>query len=395
MPHLPTRARLVARHLAGALAALVLAPILAVAAPSPAAAIPVPAGTPVQLTVEEQAHLDLLNRYRADRGLATLEVDARVQVDARQWAATMAGSRTLAHDPGLRDDCFAASITCAGWSENVGQAADHARVFQLFAGSPGHAANMATDPGGTVRVGIGVLRSGGTTWVVQRFMRCDCDNAGLALKLNTQRRHALAFAEALHSDFLGTRGSAASLDAVAAPMAYGVSRQVVTERLAYSDAWVGAMVDRFYRSTLGRTPDAAGRDHWIQEIRSGRSPAEVAAHFFASEEYFRSTGGSTDGWVRDLYEQLLGRAGDAEGVRHWVDRAHRSGREPVAIEFYQSAESRSVRVEGLYDLLLGRNPDDHGLVYWIFRLADGQDVRLAVDLATSEEYLGRAIQRFA
>lgn len=387
------RIRPVARRLAGVLAALLLAPLLATAVTVAAPATAV-AATAVQLTTEEQAHLDLLNRYRADRGLPTLAVDARVQSDARQWASTMAYRRTLAHDPALRDDCFAASSTCTGWSENVGQAADHARVFDLFVGSPGHQANMVTNPGSTVRVGIAVLRSGGTTWVVQRFMRCECENEGLALQLNQQREHALAFASALHQDFLGTTGSAASLDAVAAPLAYGVSRRAVTEGLAYSDAWVGAMVDRFYRSTLGRTPDAAGRAYWVQVIRSGRSPAEVAAHFFASDEYFASTGGTTDAWVRDLYEQLLGRQGDEEGVRHWVDRVNRGAREPVAVEFYQSVESRGVRVDGLYDLLLARDPDDRGFVYWIFRLADGQDVRLAVDLASSAEYFGRATQRF-
>lgn len=393
MHNVPTSDFLGARRLVGTLAIALLAPLLTTAAVVATPTV-VAAATAVQLTVEEQAHLALLNRYRAERGLPALAVDARVQADARQWASTMAWSNQLAHDPGLGDDCYAASSTCSGWSENVGQASDHAEVFELFTQSRSHAANMATNPGTTVRVGIAVLRSGGRTWVVQRFMRCECANDGLALKLNQQRAHALAFARAIHADFLGTGGTAASLDDVAAPLTYGVSRRDVTERFAYSDAWVGAMVDRFYRSTLGRTPDADGRAFWVQMIRSGRSPAEVAAHFFASEEYFRSTGGRADAWVRDLYQQLLGRPGDDQGVAHWVDRVQRSGRDAVAVEFYQSVESRGVRVDGLYELLLARNPDGNGFVYWIFRLADGQDVRLAVDLASSEEYLGRAIQRF-
>lgn len=390
---LPTGAHRGPRRLAGVLALLLLAPLLAtatsVARPDVAAA-----ATTVQLTVEEQAHLDLLNRYRAERGLPALEVDARVQVDARQWATAMAADRRLAHDPGLRDDCFAASSTCSGWLENVGQAADHARVFELFTRSSGHAANMATDPGTTVRTGIAVLRSGGTTWVVQRFVYCQCDNEGLALELNRQRQHAVDFAEALHADFLGTAGTPASLDTVAAPLAYGVSRADVTARLAYSDAWVGAMVDRFYWSTLRRAPDADGRAFWVGVIRSGRSPAEVAAYFFSSDEYFQSAGGRNDAWVRALYQELLGRSGDAQGVAHWADRADRSGRPAVAFEFYQSVESRGVRVNGLYDLLLAREPDDRGFVHWVHRLADGQDVRLAIDLASCDEYLGRAIQRF-
>ncbi len=383
-----------ARRLVAVLATLVLAPLMAVAmtAASPSIAA---ADTPVALTGEEQAHLDLLNAYRRDRGLPAVAVDARVQADTRRWTRAMADRGDLAHDPGLREACFAASSTCAGWSENVGVAGDHARVFQLFAGSSGHARNMATSsPDTPVRVGIGVLRSGGQTWVVQRFVRCWCENDDLANRLNGDRANALAFAESLHQDFLGTSGSSVSLDHVAAPLAYGVERWRVVERLAYSDAWVGAMVDRFYRATLGRAPDADGRSFWIDAIRRGQSPAEVAARFYASGEYYAAVGGSDRAWVEALYEALLGRRGDAGGVDHWVQRL-RAGttRSAVAVDFYQSVESRRVRVVGLYDLLLDRRPDARGLEHWVARLADGQDVRLAIELAGSGEYLQRAIAR--
>lgn len=389
MPH-PMPAR---RGLAAALATLVLAPLLAVAA---AVATPIEAGaaTPVALTVDEQSHLDLLNRYRTDRGLPTLAVDARVQADARQWARAMRDAGTLAHDPTLRDDCFAASASCSGWAENVGQAGDHGGVFQAFASSAGHARNMAGSAP-NLHVGIAVLRDGSRTWVVQRFMRCDCRNDALADQMNRDRTHALAFARGLHEDFLGTAGSAASLDVVAAPLAYGIDRRALVQGLAYSDAWVGAMVDRFYRSTLGRTPDADGRWFWVNMIRSGTSPAQVAAQFYASAEYYRSVGGTARDWIQALYVELLGRSGDGAGVDHWVQRLQAgTPRHAVAVEFYQSVESRNVRVRALYDLLLDRQPDSEGLIHWIFRLADGQDVRLAVDLAGSTEYLYRAIQRF-
>lgn len=377
------------------LAALLLAPLLAVTAtvatPAPAAA-----ATTVALTVEEQAHLDLLNRYRRDRGLPALAVDARVQLDARRWARAMADAGSLAHDPALRDACYRASSTCAGWAENVGVAGDHVGVFQAFAASPGHARNMAIAGGDVpVRAGVAVLRLGSRTWVVQRFVRCQCDNESLAQQLNRDRTQALAFARALHEDFLGTSGTATSLDFVAAPLAYGFDRRGLVGFLAWSDSWIGAMVDRFYQSTLGRSPDAAGRAYWVDQIRSGRTPAEVAAQFYASTEYYWSVGGTRRAWVGALYEALLGRTGDRAGVDHWVSRlASGVPRRAVAMDFYQSTESRSVRVRALYTHLLGRQPDERGLIYWIYRLGDGQDVALAVDLAGSDEYLHRAIQRF-
>lgn len=385
----PARIQAAPRTLAvGLTALLVLA--TAVLVPGEAAS----AATAVQLTGEEQEHLDLLNRYRTDRGLAPLSVDARVQVDARQWAVAMAGRQQLSHDPGLADDCYAASSTCSGWAENVGRGSDHEQVFALFAGSSSHARNMSTDPGSTVRAGVAVFRSGGTTWVVQRFMRCECDNEALAESLNRQRERALAFSQALHVDFLGADGSPASLDEVAAPLAYGVGRETVVWRLAYSDQWVGAMVDELYRSTLGRAPDDEGRRYWIAAIRSGQSPAEVAALFYASSEYFAAAGGTTHDWVGALYRALLGRSADADGLSYWAARAQRDGRVQVAREFYQSTESRGVRVDDLYERLLDRPPDRTGRSYWIARLVDGQDVRLAIELAASQEYLERAVERF-
>jgi len=387
---------LLVRWAVAPLAALLLAPLLAVSA---TVATPAPAGaaTTVALTLEEQAHLDLLNQYRRERGLPALAVDARAQLDARRWARAMSDSGTLAHDPALGDACYRASSTCGGWAENVGVAGDHVGVFQAFAASASHARNMAIAAGDVpVRVGIAVLRSGSRSWVVQRFFRCHCDNEDLAVQLNRDRTHALAFARALHEDFLDSSGSASSLDFVAAPLAYGFDRRGLVGFLAWSDTWIGAMVDRFYESTLGRTPDAQGRAYWVDQIRSGRSPAEVAAQFYASTEYFQSVGGTRRAWVGALYEALLGRAGDASGIDHWVTLlAWGVPRRAVAMDFYQSVESRSVRVRALYALLLGRQPDERGLIHWIFRLADGQDVALAVDLAGSDEYLHRAIQRFA
>lgn len=391
MRHLPS----LARWGLASVAALLLAPLLAVTAgiarPAPAAA-----ATAVALTVEEQAHLDLLNQYRLDRGLPALAVDARVQLDARRWARAMADAGSLAHDPAMADACYRASSTCAGWAENVGVAGDHVGVFQAFVASPAHARNLAISGGHVpVRAGVAVLRLGSRTWVVQRFVRCHCDNEGLAQQLNRDRTEALAFARALHEDLLGTSGTATSLDSVAAPLAYGFDRRGLVGFLAWSDSWIGAMVDGFYQSTLGRSPDAAGRAYWVDQIRGGRTPAEVAAQFYASTEYYGRVGGTPRTWVAALYEALLGRTGDRGGVDHWVSQlAVGVPRRAVAMDFYQSLESRSVRVRALYAHLLGREPDDNGLTYWVFRLADGQDVALAVDLAGSDEYLTRAIQRF-
>ncbi len=383
------------------LAVALLAPALALAGTglgATAAALdarPAGAAVAVALTGDEQAHLDLINAHRRDRGLSPLVVDARAQLDARSWAASMAASGQVGHDGDLAQDCRRASSTCTGWAENVGAAGSHETVFRLFADSAGHAANMRrvrSANGEPYRVGIGVRTVGGTTYVVHRFYACACANDDLARRMNADRAVHLAFAQALHEDFLGRSASATQADATAAPLAYGVDRRRVARNLAYSQQWVGALVERFYLTTLGRSPDDEGRRFWTQVIQQGRAPAEVAAYFYASDEYYANVGGTDRAWVRDLYDVLLDRSPAEADLRWWVAVLGREPRPAVAVSFYQAEESRQRRVTGLYRHLLERDPDPDGLRWWTAQLADGHDVRLAVDLAGSGEYLARAVR---
>lgn len=170
-----------------------------------------------------------------------------------------------------------------------------------------------------------------------------------------------------------------------------LGRDRLVASFAGSDEWVAALVDRYYRSTLGRTADEAGRRHWIQVIRSGRTPAEVASFFYASAEYHRLAGGTDRAWITDLYEELLLRTPDTAGLEFWTHRlAAGADRSLVASDFYASLESRRTRVSSLYDSLLGRTPDHAGHAYWSEVLQDGQDIRLATFLASSAEYYERA-----
>lgn len=346
----------------------------------------------VQLTADEAAHLDLVNDYRRQRGLPALQVDAAAQQDARRWAAAMEARRDVGHDPGLGTQCASAG-DCLGWAENVGMAGSHERVFELFVGSSGHAANMRLHRSDVpFRVGIAVLEVDGRAWVVHRLYRCACASADRAASVDAEFDRARAIATALEVDLLGA--AAARTDTLTQVL-YGLGQQRAAQGLAYSDAWVGALVDGFYERTLGRPADPAGRAHWIERIRAGMAPADVAAAFYASDEYHRRAGGTDRAWVRDLYDALLGRPADTAGVDHWVGRIERgTSRQVVAHAFYQSVESRRVRVRALYTALLGRQPDADGLRFWAGELAHGHDVRLAIDLASSGEYAHRAVMRF-
>jgi hypothetical protein len=204
-----------------------------------------------------------------------------------------------------------------------------------------------------------------------------------------------AFVTALSRDFLGRAPSDIELATKVADLASGRDLGSIVSAFAGSEEWVSALVDGYYRSTLGRAADAAGKAHWTEVIRSGRTPASVAADFYGSGEYHQLAGGTDQAWIADLYDELLLRTPEPGGVQYWVDQlAGGKSRHDVSLAFYQSLESRLTRVTSLYDRLLGRAPDAHGRAYWAEVLLDGQDLRLATFLASSGEYFGRAGVRF-
>jgi hypothetical protein len=78
---------------------------------------------------------------------------------------------------------------------------------------------------------------------------------------------------------------------------------------------------RFYGAVFDRLPDAEGLSFWIGARQDGVELARMAEAFTGSAESGVRYGALSDeGFVEQLYLNALDRAGDAEGVAHWVER---------------------------------------------------------------------------
>ncbi len=198
------------------------------------------------------------------------------------------------------------------------------------------------------------------------------------------------FITSSYQDFLGRTPNESEIAYWNGQLNSGVSRTTFINTLASSSEWVSFIVDDLYTDTLGRGADAAGRQYWVQRIQGGASVAAVAAAFYGSPEYVTRKGGTYDRWVADLYGVLLSRSADQSGLTFWTGQASQIGSQSVALEFYQSEESRRARVTALYRTLLDRDPDPAGLVYWAGVLRSGNDLALAGFLAGSDEYYARS-----
>ncbi len=170
------------------------------------------------------------------------------------------------------------------------------------------------------------------------------------------------------------------------------SRLALVTDFANSDEWVTVLITHYYQSTLRRDPEPAGLQNWIGAIAAGMTPADVAANFYGSREYFLRSGATAEAWVTDLYQEILHRDPDASGLANWIAQAEHGRTLPsIAADFYGSMESRSTRVTALYQTLLGRHPDRSGLQTWTEVLRNGRDIDLAAMLASSVEYYRNAV----
>jgi len=109
--------------------------------------------------------------------------------------------------------------------------------------------------------------------------------------------------------------------------------------------WVGdadgEAVARLYMSALDRLPDVPGLAGWLGQVRGGLSLEDVAAGFVDSFEFSTRYGPlDNDGFVEQLYLNVLDRGSDPGGKAGWVGGLDSGslGRDDVLLGFSESTE---------------------------------------------------------
>lgn len=104
---------------------------------------------------------------------------------------------------------------------------------------------------------------------------------------------------------------------------------------------VDAQIIRLYQAFFNRQPDQTGFDYWSQAIRQqGASLADVAESFSQSTEFADSYGALNDDQFLELvYQNVLGRASDADGFAFWqTELSNGMRRGDMMVGFSESAE---------------------------------------------------------
>lgn len=99
---------------------------------------------------------------------------------------------------------------------------------------------------------------------------------------------------------------------------------------------------RLYTAAFGRTPDGGGLGYWLQVAERGADIGDMARGFIGSREFGDLYGAAPDdaAFVDALYDNVLHREGEKEGVDYWMGRlAHGADRGDVLAAFSESAEN--------------------------------------------------------
>jgi uncharacterized delta-60 repeat protein len=128
-----------------------------------------------------------------------------------------------------------------------------------------------------------------------------------------------------------------------------------------------------YQQYLKRTPDAAGLNFWVSHMQAGTySDEQVEAFFIGSAEYIANHGGTGQGWVTGMYQDLLGRTPTAAEVQAWVNALNAgTPATAVALGFAASPEREGQRVRGNYQTYLGRAPSTAEVEEWVNAFVGG------------------------
>jgi Domain of unknown function (DUF4214)/Bacterial Ig-like domain/Lipase (class 3) len=142
---------------------------------------------------------------------------------------------------------------------------------------------------------------------------------------------------------------------------------------------------RLYQAALNRLPDPGGLDFWTAQLDSQTlGTNDVALEFIQSAE-FNARYGSLDNqsFVQQLYQNVLGRAGESGGLQFWTGQLDAgTSRAQVLVGFSDSMENKvntSVNIGDkdrgeayrLYQAAFARTPDSGGLNFWTGQLDQG------------------------
>ena len=170
----------------------------------------------------------------------------------------------------------------------------------------------------------------------------------------------------------------------------GQPYSIVAQGIFESNERLDPIIQQYFQQFLLRPADAQGLAYWRDQVwkRDG-GPENVIAGMISSVEFFQSAGGTNAGWVTALYQRLLHRNPDAQGLSFWLQALNQqqATKPQVVLGFLYSDENFQNEITGFYQEYLDRTPTSSELANYVAQMRAGatqRDVQLS--LIASQEY---------
>lgn len=122
-------------------------------------------------------------------------------------------------------------------------------------------------------------------------------------------------------------------------------------------------VTDLYQQVLRRAPDPDGLTYWADRLLVRPNVEELILAVVLQDEFSGQRDDRT--FVTDLYDRILERSADPDGVDHWVDQlAGGVSRSAVASLFVRSSENRVRTVRAVHQEVFGREPTAEEQMWW-------------------------------
>lgn len=163
-----------------------------------------------------------------------------------------------------------------------------------------------------------------------------------------------------------------------------MGRRNAAFELAKGEAFSGTMIDSLYVNALGRRSDKAGRLYWLNQMRSGLSLPSVGEYFYSSGEYWKISGSNNDGFITNLYKDVLDRMPDNGGKSYWVDLLDRKtiSRKDAVDYFYSAKEARVKRSSLVYQKVTKKQLNPELAQKLAYRLSNIDEIKLSAEIAS-------------
>jgi hypothetical protein len=127
-----------------------------------------------------------------------------------------------------------------------------------------------------------------------------------------------------------------------------------------------------YDSQHGVAPDPSVVASWVDQMRAGLSRRQLTIDLCTGSEFWTLSGQTNTGYVQRLYQTLLQRSADQDGLNYWVGQLNGGmTRADVAARFIDGDEFHGIFIDDDYLALDDRPSDGDGWTYWVSQMRSG------------------------